>query len=169
MKEKYCDTNPKVVLLMIERLMLPDKLPAGFKFLEPQAGNGVIIELLPIAKSYIADHVDFCELNARKATVTAEKTGAVMREFDFFSLPPKFIYDRIISVPPFEDKLWKDHTAKMYTHLKSGGKMVVLLPEECMKDADFINWCLQRSCHFTPIDLCACSYECSTGILEILK
>jgi hypothetical protein len=167
MKEQYCDTNSKVVLLMIERLSMPERLPLDFKILEPQSGNGVIIELLPITKNKIPDHVEFCELNARKATVTAEKTGAIMREFDFMKLSLTCQYDRVISVPPFDN--WKPHVFKTYQHVKEGGKMVVLLPVECMLEPDFINFCLENKANYTRTDLCACDYQCDTGILEISK
>lgn len=169
MKNKYCDTNEKVVLLMIEKLEMPTKLPIGFRVLEPESGNGVIVNMLPIPKIFIEHHVDFCELDARKASITKEKTNAIFKEFDFMDLSRSYLYDRIIAVPPFDELKWKHHTIKMHEHLKAGGKMVVLLPVNCMLEADFVNWCLKTSATFTKIDLCACDYFCDTGILEVTK
>lgn len=169
MAKEYCDTKSVVVKQMVSRLDVGIISASTFKYLDPEAGNGVLIEHLPISKEDRHKLVDFCELNQKKASATHESTGATFRDWNFMDLSVDNTYDRIIAVPPFESLIWKDHTMKMYSHLKPNGKMVVLLPVESLQVQEFLAWIKRLCAKITFLNICACSYECDTYILEISK
>lgn len=169
MIKEYCDTNIDVVKQMVSKLDIGIISGIGFKYLEPSSGNGVIIGHLPIPMKDRPESVDFCELNHRKASETHENTGATFRDWDFMDLSVDNTYDRVIAVPPFESLIWKNHTMKMYSHLKPNGKMVVLLPVESLQVQEFLAWISKLCATITFVKECSCNYYCETFILEIIK
>ncbi len=162
---KYCDTSEAVIKLMMGKLNLSN---SKSKILEPSAGTGKILEALPYINAVMGKYVDFCELNASRASIAAT-TGARMREFDFMDLKVDNKYSHIIAVPQYANNVWLSHTYKMYEHLLDGGKMVVCLPSYSLKEEQFVKWLNEKQAMLTFLNICTCDYICDTFILEIVK
>lgn len=168
---KYSDTNKNIVSDMVQRI---GQISVDDTLLEPSAGTGLIIKTIlekyTIGQGqHIAQQIDFCELDAKRATQTTESTGAIFKDFDFIRYSIKNKYSIIIAVPPFDGDLWEEHIQKMYEHLKPKGRMIVLLPDKALQVKDFIEWMnrVNAKLEFTKEN--ACNYSCITFILEVTK
>lgn len=107
-------------LALAKRMIELANIKEGDKVLEPSAGNGVILELIP---SY-AD-VYFCEIMPQNNEVLQRK-GYKSDCLDFLQLDKPNYFDKIIANPPFRNNQDIDHVYKMWEVLKEGGRIVVI-------------------------------------------
>lgn len=98
----------------------------GAEVLEPSAGNGRLIEAIGNTRVPLK-RLDFCEIQPKCALKVAEQfpKSSFVRD-DFMDLSCDVKYDRIIANPPFSRSQDVVHALKMWDHLKSGGRLVVL-------------------------------------------
>jgi len=114
---QFFETPSELIDEMIERA---DIQPTDV-VLEPSAGKGAIVEkLLPLAKK-----VDMCEFMDRNK-IFLEELGYKIIGSDFLLLDETLKYDKIVANPPFSKNQDITHVMKMYDHLKTGGKLVVI-------------------------------------------
>lgn len=106
----------------------------GDEVLEPSCGSGRLLNAC-IAKYYEKNfHVSAVELNefwVKDIDTLLENASNVigynLSNCDFLSWKTKGDYDVIIANPPFTKNQDVVHVNKMYTHLKSGGRLVSLM------------------------------------------
>jgi type I restriction-modification system DNA methylase subunit len=135
-KEGFFRTPPEVIELMIEALELA---PFSHIILEPSAGDGAILKA--IARHYkdreqLCPHLlHFCEINPQRVALAMGSGAFVAEDFMKYDLPrdedgePKFMYDRIIMNPPFEDGQDISHVRHAYDLLEPEGILVAIMSE----------------------------------------
>lgn len=110
---------------LADRLIeLADIMPVN-RVLEPSAGQGAIIKAIHRKQPKVI--VDYCELMPLNKTYLEKLSNVNWIGDDFLLLSDVLKYDRIIANPPFAKNQDIDHTLKMYNHLNSGGRMVVIV------------------------------------------
>jgi hypothetical protein len=88
--------------------------------LEPSAGRGAILDLIPKGPKIFA-----CEMFSHNLSILKAKGYKVISQ-DFLTLPNKPRYTKIIANPPFTKGLDIMHIMKMYEVLQTGGRIVTL-------------------------------------------
>ena len=115
-KLQFFETPPVVAKLLIKHA----KILPGQRVLEPSAGMGALAAFIPThAKLEVA------EISPMNRAVLKEE-GFKIIAFDFFKIPNKPIYDRIVANPPFSKHQDQEHIYKMYNLLKPNGRLVSL-------------------------------------------
>jgi protein-L-isoaspartate O-methyltransferase len=120
---QFFPSPPDVAAQLIELAELKPHMTV----LEPSAGDGAIVQQLPIKRlNGVGVSCDFCEPQADKARVCSSR-GAIGVADDFLTLPTTLKYDRIIANPPFARGQDVQHVGKMIEHLKPGGRLVTVM------------------------------------------
>lgn len=112
-------------------------LKKGVSVLDPQTGSGVIVKEVLSRELVPRDSIFICEIDTEECLNVRRETMVQIHTFDFLEIDTIAKFDRIISVPPFDN--WKTHFYKAYQHLYQNGILVALLPLEAM-DNDFASW-----------------------------
>jgi hypothetical protein len=93
------------------------------RILEPSAGSGSILRLLP-------DRADFCELqHDKRERIARQRNGSnvgVIAAADFFDVT-KRSYDRIVAAPPLSNNADIRHVDHMLSVIRPGGRIVTLI------------------------------------------
>lgn len=92
--------------------------------LEPSAGMGSIVKA--IQREFPGKEVDCCELMPINQNVLLEMNGANLVGEDFLQYTPMSTYDRIIANPPFSKNQDIDHIMRMFSMLRTGGRLVTI-------------------------------------------
>jgi len=116
------------------------ELPYGkVKFLEPEAGEGHIIEYF---KERYSDRlkdvtIECCEPFHRNQELLKNKGFNIIAD-DFMSLGKKYnnYYDVVIANPPFAENAYIDHIYKMYDVTREGGAILTVAPDNYNKSND---------------------------------
>ena len=115
----FFPTSKRVVSQMLE---IADLKPYEM-VLEPEAGDGAILDELP-------DFVYTCcyEIDPALRHILVSKGYAPGDDFTECLLGP--VFDAVIMNPPFEDNLYVEHIYKALECLKPGGRLIALVPLE---------------------------------------
>lgn len=115
------------------------------KVLEPSAGHGALIKAV-VDRWALNYPVDYCELMDINRAILGKNFANCAQEVgtDFISLELGQ-YDRIIANPPFSKNQDIDHVRKMWSHLKSGGRIVTVTSKHWQfsqgkKEVEFREW-----------------------------
>lgn len=107
---------------VVQRMIDKADIPAGARVLEPSAGIGSILDLLPESCDVVAVEINFslCDILSKK--------GYSARQGDFldFNVSDDDRFDRIIMNPPFGRGQDIDHITHAFHQLKPGGRLVAL-------------------------------------------
>jgi hypothetical protein len=98
--------------------------------LEPSAGHGAIIKSIQAVCSV---QIDYCELMDINKAILADISGTRCINSDFLKQIVGQKYDRIIANPPFSKNQDIDHVRHMYSHLKTGGRIVSIMSNSWRK------------------------------------
>ncbi|MGL5879231.1 MAG: hypothetical protein ACRC2V_15845 [Xenococcaceae cyanobacterium] len=123
----------------------------SYKFLEPQAGKGNIVEVL--RGKYPKIQIDCCEIDEANRAVLKRKNFNIIGE-NFLLLPADPIYRWVIMNPPFNGKKgdYIDHISHAFKFLKENGTLLAIAPESFLKSkdkktVDFRNWVFSCGSH----------------------
>lgn len=94
----------------------------GDEVLEPSAGDGAIA----MAARRVGVDPVCVELNPQ-ACDQLEKLGFVVKEMDFLTTIPAWLYDKVIMNPPFTGDQDIAHVRHAYDFLKPGGQLVAIM------------------------------------------
>lgn len=98
--------------------------------LEPSAGTGGIASLLPVERTQCV------EVSALHCKVLESK-GYKVDQADFLAWSiGQPLVDRVVMNPPFDRGQWKAHLEAASTLVKSGGKLVAILPNGAKNSAE---------------------------------
>lgn len=114
----FFPTSARVAKIMIEAA----GLKRGDRVLEPSAGNGAILAMLP---SWV--DVTCYEVQPRLRSILIKRGYKPRRDF-LKARMPRECFDAIIMNPPFEGKDYFSHVLKAERYLKPGGRLVALIP-----------------------------------------
>jgi hypothetical protein len=92
--------------------------------LEPSAGDGGIVDVLPKALE-----VHCIEKNTQRQNILKQKGYTVLECSDFLEFTIRNIYSAIIMNPPFENLQDVDHVTHAYSLLADGGEVVSVMAE----------------------------------------
>lgn len=109
----------------------------GKKALEPSCGDGRIMDALRAAGADVLG----IEVDAGRAAVARAKGHAVMLK-NFLETIPTGDFDLVVMNPPFYGKHYAKHVIHALKFLKSGGKLVAILPATARYDHGLLdgNW-----------------------------
>jgi hypothetical protein len=123
---QFYPTSERLAALSVELAEIqPDHV-----CLEPSAGNGDLLQLLPSGSDAVEVSPLRCEiLRSRFKEVAVHET-------DFLQYSPKLQYDRIVMNPPFDQGRWRTHLDHAASLLGSDGRIVAILPSgaQCARD-----------------------------------
>lgn len=124
---QFFETPEEVAKLMYKYLGVHSwNIEDGDKVLEPSAGRGRLIDVLPRGLK-----VTYCELNpdnVRHIEEEAVFTHATFACNDFMEYSTDNKFPRIIANPPFSKGQYCRHIKKMYEHLEREGTLVSVAP-----------------------------------------
>lgn len=120
-ESQYFHTSSIIANEMIFMADIPD----GALILEPQAGQGHIIDYLPIQQANL--HVECCELYEPNRQILEKKGLKIVAE-DFLTYQPDYKYDVILANPPFKNRVYMDHIMHMHELIKPDGMVVTVIP-----------------------------------------
>ncbi|MCQ9378841.1 DUF4942 domain-containing protein [Methyloversatilis sp. XJ19-49] len=123
---QFYPTPPSVAQAVIEAAQIgPEHM-----CLEPSAGTGALASLMP------KDRTTCIEISALHCAVLTAR-GYCAVQADFLKIHERQLYDRIVMNPPFADGRAQAHTEHAYSLLKTGGRLVAVLPAS-MRGRDFL-------------------------------
>ena len=122
------------------------------KYLEPQAGQGNMVEVLKDLYQEIPQ-IDCCEIDEFSRDVLKRKGFNVIGE-NFLDLQPNPIYRWVIMNPPFNGKCgdYVDHIQHAFKFLNERGRLLAIVPESFLNSkikriVDFRNWVFTYGSH----------------------
>lgn len=117
-------------LSVAEHAVALAKVTDGESYLEPQAGQGGIADLLP------KETTTCVEISPMHCQILREK-GFTVAEHDFLTweVTPSRLYDCVIMNPPFSEGRWQAHLQKGAKHVSNGGRLVAVLPTSARNKA----------------------------------
>lgn len=123
---QFFPTPDKVASLIQEQIRPRGR---GSRWLEPSAGRGALIKAIRGAHSYPDIQIDACEIDPINRAVL-ERNGINLIGEDFLQLHtrPSEKYDGIVMNPPFSKDQYIHHIARAYDHLRPGGLLVFIAP-----------------------------------------
>lgn len=104
---------------------------SGAHILEPSAGRGALIAA--VHKVYPDLTVDAYEINPDCFYALEQIENVRLHREDFIECPDELRYDYIIANPPFAKNADIKHFRKMYSVLKYGGRMTVILSSHALE------------------------------------
>jgi hypothetical protein len=119
--DKKCYQYYPTSSMLAERVVRLAEIKDSDICLEPSAGQGGIAEFMPKERTMC---VEISELHCE----ILRKKGFDVFETDFLKHDPQFKYDVICMNPPFSEGRAKAHVEHAITMLKSGGRLVAILP-----------------------------------------
>lgn len=131
---QFFATPKEIVQQMIEKLNIQENEIV----LEPEAGEGAILECLPNGNVYLA-----YELNPKSCDKLREK-GFAVNNNDFLATEPLPV-DVVIMNPPFSKQQDIDHIIHAWEFVKPGGRLASIVSaspffRENKKSAEFRSW-----------------------------
>jgi hypothetical protein len=157
-------------LAAAEQLVRNLNFKPGAKVLEPQAGEGGLLRVIP----------KHCQVTAIEVhPQRAAYIGAICANFLTYELPP--VFDFVLMNPPFFGTHWMDHVRKAYEALAPGGILRSILPasaevNESTKHEAFRAWVQKNSPKYhrpwtdlPPESFAASGTNVQTVILEMRK
>jgi 16S rRNA G966 N2-methylase RsmD len=119
-------------LWLVEKIVSIAKVE-GKKVLEPSAGDGRVIDECYKQGASLVQGFDITDIDCKERVPTNE---VIIQ--DFLTVQPVEQYDVILGNPPYSKNNWRKHTYHAYKFLKSGGKLVFVLPTT--PHPEFYNW-----------------------------
>ena len=123
------------------------------RYLEPQAGQGAIVDVLREKYNIPLELIDCCEIDNFNRDTLKRKGFNVIGE-NFLDLQPNPIYRWIIMNPPFNGKCgdYVDHIQHAFKFLNERGRLLAIVPESFLnskikKIVDFRNWVFTYGSH----------------------
>ena len=121
----FVPTPNDVIDMMIRAL---GNIKSADRVLEPSAGYGHIVDRLISKTSLRSSNIDVVEPVSDLREVLKNKGYSVV-SYDILKYQPSFKYDKIIMNPPFDNGIDILHFLHCFKLLKSGGRLVAILPE----------------------------------------
>ena len=125
---QFFPTPDDIADRMVEHLEIRD---CDVKVLEPSAGKGSLIEALH--RKYPSIAVDAYEINPDCYYALENFQNVILHKSDFLEIADEEAYDYIIANPPFAKNADIKHTMKMFSVLKSGGTMCVIVSSHALE------------------------------------
>lgn len=126
-------------IAVVKRLLELAEIELGMEVLEPSAGTGNIVRELIDAGA----HVHAVEIDPNNFSVLlrqCEITGGMdLTLGDFLTCDHLKKFDRVIMNPPFGHNSAPSHLLKAMTFLKSGGRLVAVMPSSVTFRTDRLN------------------------------
>jgi len=135
------------------------------RILEPEAGQGAIVEIILKQTMGMACTVDCYELMPENAEILKKRIATDFKNrnvrfagHDFLTDPiPEVRWDRIIANPPFANNQDVDHVLKMYHHLADHGVLVAIMSPHWTfaqekKCVEFRKWIEDVGAEVTELD-----------------
>lgn len=97
----------------------------GMSTLEPSAGDGQIMKVVPFDPACVAIEFNF----HRAEKITAAFPHWTCTRADFLKWEADQDFDRVLMNPPFNDRAEAYHLIKAFGHLRPGGILVAILPD----------------------------------------
>ena len=117
--------TPKEVALRMEALAEYPEEKDGINTLEPSAGQGALLDVIPWDLGCVA-----IEFNHHRCESLREANGLWnIVEADFLKKDLDPVFHRVLMNPPFNDRVEAFHVVKAFTHLRPGGILVGIIPE----------------------------------------
>jgi len=137
-EEQFYPTPLPLIQKMVAPFILETKrgehirrsLPVKYSLLEPSAGEGHILDYLKRTGVNV-EHMLVYEVNPERSRILESK-GYTVIGTDFLAESDPFLIDVIVANPPFNNGV--QHVLKMWDILAPGGKMVVLLNADAVKN-----------------------------------
>lgn len=103
---------------------------SDWRYLEPQAGQGFILDVLKELYPGIEDVFDCCEIDPFNQSVLQKKGYRVIGS-DFLTADLEPVYDYIIMNPPFNGRAgdYVDHIEKAFSLLAPKGELTAIVPQ----------------------------------------
>jgi len=137
---QYFETPPQLAdrLVQLADIDHPDLVVA-----EPSAGRGALVKAIHRADPAAIVHC--YELQELNRTFLLQIPGVILLGEDFMDTRPVYLLDRIIAKPPFSKNQDIQHVFRMYSFLKSGGRLVAIVSRHWQhargrKESDFKKW-----------------------------
>jgi len=126
---------------LAQRMITLAEIETGNYVLEPSAGQGAILDLLPQDLDY---YLYLYELNPLNRDVLRKKSYMNTGD-DFLQCGYKNYFDKIIANPPFSKNQDIDHVLKMFDTLDFGGRIITVMSNhwrfcEGKKETNFKEW-----------------------------
>lgn len=141
------DFYPTPSAVVAKMLELADPKPHHL-ILEPSAGCGDLVSAIAGTGT---ERVDCFEIHPLlRQALKLQQFNLI--GFDFLTVPPHPIYDRILANPPFSNNGVANHTIHAYSFLKPGGRLITvahhykLRPSSC--DRYFFDWLKDNKARF---------------------
>lgn len=144
---------------LCDKLVEMSDIQPGLRVLEPEAGQGAIIEA--IRRKTIFLTIDYYELMLQNADIIKQKFNMIETvQFvgnDFLEAPTTYTYDRIIANPPFSKNQDIDHIYKMYELLRENGIITTIASKHWQsssnkKELQFRNWLKEVNATIEDVD-----------------
>lgn len=136
----------------------------GKKALEPSCGDGRIMDALRAAGADVLG----IEVDAGRAAVARAKGHAVMLK-NFLETIPTGDFDLVVMNPPFYGKHYAKHVIHALKFLKSGGKLVAILPATARYDHGLIE-ARDKDWYDLPVgSFSESGTNINTSVLSIIK
>lgn len=119
----FYPTPEPVAARMVELAALPTD--HTFTILEPSAGDGAILRAIPSRFDCWA--VEFN--HHRAAKLRNAFPFWTVTEADFLKWTPDMVFPRVFLNPPFNDRIEAVHVVKAFSHLRSNGILVGIIPD----------------------------------------
>lgn len=113
----FFPTSKRVVAQMLDLAALQP----GEIMLEPSAGDGAILDEVPV--NVVTGSF---EINPQLNAILKEK--GYWPRFNFMHTVGEPFFDAVVMNPPFEDRQYIDHIFHAFDWLKPGGRLVALIP-----------------------------------------
>lgn len=114
---QFYPTPEKLATLAVELA----EIEPGHTCLEPSAGQGGLADFMP------KDQTTCVEISKLHCEILKAKEYKVINE-DFLKFEQEQCYDRVVANPPFSDGRWQAHIEHAAGMVKTGGRLVAILP-----------------------------------------
>lgn len=137
---QFFPTPDNIADRMVEKLDIPDEI---VKVLEPSAGRGALIEAVHRKRPNII--VDAYEINPDCYYALEQLWNVQLHKGDFLDVDEEEKFDYIIANPPFAKNADIRHFTKMFSVLKTGGRMCCIISSHALEckgreESEFKEW-----------------------------
>lgn len=137
---QFFPTPDNIADRMVEKLDIPDEI---VKVLEPSAGRGALIEAVHRQRPNII--VDAYEINRDCYYALEQLWNVQLHKGDFLDVDEEEKFDYIIANPPFAKNADIRHFRKMFSVLKTGGRMCCIISSHALEckgreESEFKKW-----------------------------
>lgn len=109
--------------VVAQELLSHAKIEPGMMVLEPSAGEGALIDVLPACK---VQAIELLDDNVAMLRSKYKEYVTIVQQ-DFMTITPFQIYDRVFMNPPFEKQQDIDHVLHAFKFLKEDGILAAIM------------------------------------------